>query len=117
MPDSAAHLEKAAANERFLTRVVEDRLSAEWAVTVLFYQAVHLVEAWFGARGVHHRSHVRRNQAVAKDLPEIVASYRKLHDLSRAARYGHVELIGWSDYDDAAIAFAAVDDHFGSDAR
>jgi hypothetical protein len=50
-------------------------------------------------------------------LPEIVASYRKLHDLSRAARYGHVELIGWSDYDDAAIAFAAVDDHFGSDAR
>lgn len=114
MPDRAEHLAKATANRRFLQRIVEQRLAPDWAVTVLFYQAMHAVEAWFANRSVHHLNHVRRNQAVFDHLREIATPYRKLHDLSRIARYSKDGLVTWADYEDSVIAFAEIESHIES---
>ena len=111
MPGSAEHLAKAAANGRFLSNIVEQQLAPDWAVTVLFYRAVHAVEAWFARQNLHHTSHIRRNQAVFAHLNEIAAPYRKLHDLSRIARYEADGLVTWTDYEDSAAAYEQIESH------
>ena len=114
MPDRTDHLAEADANRQFLQQIVEQRLAPDWAVTVLFYQAMHTIEGWFANRSIHHVRHIRRNQAVVDHLREIAAPYRKLHDLSRVARYGANGLVSWADYEDSATAFAEIESHIES---
>lgn len=74
----------------------------EWAVTALFYAALHYVEAyWFvtaAAQGYdpHCTSHEERSPAVAKYLNPIYKHYRALEKASRDARY---RAIPFSKYD------------------
>ncbi len=62
---------------------------------MLFYRAVHLVEAWFALRGVHNLSHHARSQAVYRDLGEIASDYADLLEASRIARYEQDGMIDW----------------------
>ena len=63
----------------------------DWTVTVLFYTAMSLVEAYLAEKEppTFHRikSHQDRNDAVALKLPRIYGHYRVLHNLSTVARY------------------------------
>lgn len=111
MPEREEHLAKADSNGRFLSNVVSQQLAPDWAVTVLFYQAMHLIEAGFARDGIHHMSHAERNRAIFEDMSEITGPYRRLYDLSRIARYGADQLVTWSDYQDLTSDYEQIATH------
>ncbi len=68
----------------------------EWAVIIMFYEIVHLIERVFAIAPLkeeykHSTSHKKRYktmQGLRKDIPrEILVKYRTLENLSRDARY------------------------------
>lgn len=63
----------------------------DWTATVLFYAAMHLIEAYLAERepGTFHRmkGHQDRLTAVGLKLPMVYAAYRHLHNQSTVARY------------------------------
>jgi hypothetical protein len=63
----------------------------DWTVTVLFYTAMSVVEAYLAEKELptfHRiRSHQDRNDAVAMKLQRIYGHYRVLHNMSTVARY------------------------------
>jgi hypothetical protein len=90
------HIKKAERNEDFFQ---SNNLRAssfnEWGVVVLFYSAVHYVDAML-AREIrlrrelqHPQEHFERSTGVAQSLTlkAIYSAYKRLHDRSRDARY------------------------------
>jgi hypothetical protein len=57
---------------------------------VLFYAALHFVEAGFATLNVHNRSHRARDDAMSKEsqFDAVIGQYRQLPDDSENARYG-----------------------------
>jgi hypothetical protein len=113
VPASEDHL----ANAR-RWRAVEDVVreaagSPEWSITILFYRAVHFVEAAFARDGVHYQTHRRRTAAVERDLPVIAGAYLDLLDLSRLARYAEPTAVTWEDYDTARLHFSLIETEIG----
>jgi hypothetical protein len=91
------HLSKAADNEVFADGL--DRgapISAGWAVTALFYSAVHLIQACLVAKGKNPSTHSVRDSAIRRDvvLRAIYADYREMESSSRIARYETVLVTG-----------------------
>lgn len=117
MPSRDEHLAKADHNAAVLQLLVADRSSAEWATVLLFYRAVHIVEAWFALRTVHNRSHQMRSRAVHRDLPEIAADYDDILKASRLARYERADLISWDDYERLAAALTRIETFVRADLR
>jgi hypothetical protein len=89
--------------------------SPEWATIILFYRAVHLVEAAFARDGVHHQTHQRRTAAVERRWPAAARSYLDLLDLSRLSRYGEPAAVQWRDYETAPRRFAELEATVGVD--
>lgn len=90
MPDLTEHLAQAARNEA-LSQQLEVQ-HPDWAVTALFYAAVHYVEAYFFDRHTppqpqHYPTHHRRNVGVASRLPSVNNEYQALKTRSQDARY------------------------------
>jgi hypothetical protein len=107
MPSRVEHLAKAgrAADVEELTR----RAGLEdWAITALFYRAVHLLEAYFSREDVHHTNHTARSRAIAREFPETYGAYVELTRLSRLARYESLDSLEPGDYEAARAAFAAI---------
>lgn len=101
MPTLDEHIVQAAHNEA-LSRVIEQQY-ADWALTALFYAALHYVEAYFyqdSASGYprHYTNHVDRHAAVRSRLRPIYGHYRALMTHSLDARYN-------------CVAFSASDVH------
>lgn len=99
MPTEAQHLAKARSNELFAQAL--DRttaVGAEWAITVLFYVAVHHVQAYFAKRGRTYTHHTARDSAIQRDanLNRVYVDYRELETYSRDARY---DVPGFTDAD------------------
>ena len=95
MPSDVAHLRQAARNAGFLAALRRRATgSPEWAITVAFYTAVHLVEAHFARSqpAVHCRSHTDRLTQVSLRLRPIEAEYWALYVASRRARYECAEM-------------------------
>ncbi|MEJ5226830.1 hypothetical protein [Thermodesulfovibrio sp.] len=61
----------------------------DWAVTGLFYSALHLVEAFLAKKGIHPEDHKTRLSFIerVKDLKPVFSNYRALYDCSVNARY------------------------------
>jgi hypothetical protein len=61
----------------------------DWAVVMLFYSALHYIDAFLAGKNVHPMSHKQRDEEIERNgsLSEIYGAYRRLKDLSRAARY------------------------------
>ena len=63
----------------------------DWAVVVLFYKSVHMIESILAERGDHSGDHAERKRFMKKhrDLfsEDIIVNYRDLETLSRQARY------------------------------
>lgn len=89
MANLSEHIHKARHNEVFAAIFWPARFRyADWAITVYFYAAVHLVEAYFATIGIHCNNHGQRNQEVTKRVPRRIAShYLRLYRESRRARY------------------------------
>jgi hypothetical protein len=91
LPSRDEHLEKAQGNETFAASIThENQTRIDWTLIVLFYAAVHYVEAYLGVRlGLHARSHTMRDNYVAKDanLRKIYSSYQHLKYFGYNARY------------------------------
>lgn len=56
---------------------------------MLFYSALHYIDAYLSGKGLHPSDHKVRDDEIANNgcLSDIFKDYRRLKDLSRAARY------------------------------
>jgi hypothetical protein len=84
------HLAKAEANESFADNLqLNSPVDVDWALTALFYAAVHYVQAYFANIGRDFVTHTNRCSAIQKDpnLKAAYGEYRELMSLSRDARY------------------------------
>jgi hypothetical protein len=91
VPPRAAHVQRAQDNEDFYRNRVDLRVDVDraWAVAVLFYAALHWVDAYLAALGHHPGDHLVRNGFVARDstLRPIARHYLQLYNRSIDARY------------------------------
>lgn len=86
--DRPAHLNQAAHNETFFGEVDHAERS-DWAVTVLFYAAVHYVDAHLAKKSENPGNHYERNRCILDDptAKGVFKQYERLRQRSRAARY------------------------------
>jgi hypothetical protein len=88
---AAKHLALARQNYQTYQRLKDSGQDLDWAVTVLFYTALHLVQAYFVQQAVTAfdipQSHKERTTRIGLKLLPIYSHYRTLQDLSRDARY------------------------------
>ena len=90
MPTPAEHLAKAKSNELFAQAIDRSNTAgAEWAIVILFYVAVHHIQAYFSSIGKTYTHHTARDSAIRRDenLSGIYDDYRELETYSRDARY------------------------------
>jgi hypothetical protein len=87
-----AHLDEAAANYRRY-RWLLDANEPDWALTLLFYSALHLIQAYAEQEATHPGAapapadHPARRAYVADRLRSISRAYRALQEASEDARY------------------------------
>jgi hypothetical protein len=88
MPHRKAHIDQARSNALFLS-TLDPRTTQhpDWAITIAFYTAVHLVDACLDGHSIHPNSHTERRDAVAMHLGLIRAHYVALYSESRRTRY------------------------------
>lgn len=107
MSSEADHISLANRNHALLLHLLTNGAYDDWAITVAFYKAIHVVEAVFANdRNFHSTSHFdRENQLKLPKFKHISRDFSHLSTLSRIARYlgdqaGHVK--SFSDVADAA---------------
>lgn len=110
MSSVADHKAKAESNERLATLLKSP--NEDWTVIVLFYAALHYVEAHFAKNNppLHSPNHEKRDASVARSpiLKPQWKNYRELKNQSRLARYeAHIKF-GNSDIVDAAQRLEAI---------
>ena len=90
MPGVDVHSRQAKHNKAFLTEfnLVQTAYS-DWAVTVMFYTALHLIEAYLATKGLHPADHGVRDNYLTRmtALKPIYRPYRELRHYSEKARY------------------------------
>lgn len=94
MPSRANHLAQADRNERLSQAISEtDPIpegATDWVITLLFYSALHLVDAFLDqSRSIHPSSHRNREWYLSTILQfrPIVRNYMNLYERSLDARY------------------------------
>lgn len=83
----AQHLAQARANRAFYEELLDRPEYHDWALTVLFYAALHYVDAFLSPRDPPN--HWERNKlfAATPALRALWPKYRRLQDRSQDARY------------------------------
>ncbi len=86
------HLSQAKYNRKFYEDI--KHTYQDWAITGLFYAALHLVDAYLAQKGISVEDHKTRHRylQMIKDLKPIYPDYRALYDHSVNARYKFVKL-------------------------
>jgi len=90
MPSENVHRRQAEHNKQFLDWLNLDVTPyLDWAVTIMFYTALHLAEWLLATKGYHSDSHENRHQAMGRvsELRPIYPDYRELETQSRRSRY------------------------------
>ena len=96
MGAQTSHLSQADKNEKFYLAICSSNALSEqftdWAVVVLFYSALHYVDAFLDTEEIHPRTHTERNRLVSRkhQISDIYPNYLSLHDRSIDARYNLV---------------------------
>jgi hypothetical protein len=80
------HQAQADHNQRFFETIRPSEFP-DWAATVAFYKAVHLVEKMLRIRGQRSGSHTRRNNLLKTQYLPVWRHYKALYSFSRLARY------------------------------
>ncbi len=112
MPDTESHVSRYKHNLDVLKSPElckpENR---DWAITVAFYAAVHIIESYFAKNDQHCSSHSRRNKMVncEKNLKKmsVPARYLTLYNQSIRSRYACVPITK-KDLDDAINALRFI---------
>jgi hypothetical protein len=88
LPTEAEHFEQFEHNARIAKRMA-DSADFDWAVTVLFYAALHLVQVYIVRKGVRVENHWERDRYIlaSAELRPILDSYRALRVHSENTRY------------------------------
>jgi hypothetical protein len=88
VPTKDEHVNKASENEAFASGLnVNSQASINWKLVVLFYTALHYVEAYLAdALGQHGRSHTTRDNYVARET-----NLRPIKN-----EYGHLKFYGYN---------------------
>ena len=93
MPTKGEHLAKADNNRKFADGLsVTSSTSVGWAITALFYSALHYIEAYNAKFNAHFHTHDTLNRDIERNpvLSPIWADYRDLSEFSWNARYRYV---------------------------
>lgn len=105
MPNRDEHVHKAEGNEVFAAAIAPNsQTEIDWTLVVLFYAAVHYVEAYlFKQWGAHVRSHTTRDKYFGKEasLKKVFVPYSHLKFYGYNARY-EVSTFTAKDTQDAA---------------
>ena len=104
------HVRRAERNLAFYNSFALDTTPyRDWAVTALFYSALHYVDARLDAFNIHPDNHPERGQAVGEKLSRrLYRSYRELQEKSEDARYRLIDLDSKSIRDLETGDFAAI---------
>ena len=88
MPDARVHRRIASRREQVALSLLAGEFR-EWAVTALFYPALHLADSYLAGSGMHPATHQERNRLVytLAALKPVSSFYLALHDHSLQARY------------------------------
>ena len=91
MSSKTQHEERVLHNRKFFDSVQTD-VYPDWAIVILFYRAVHLIEAIFDSHGSAHSCSHDERKRIMNDDPSYYSNnlrinYRELESLSRQARY------------------------------
>ncbi len=93
-PEAHLHLVQARQNYHLYQALKQGSQHLDWAVTVLFYTALHLAEAYLAENTSdafsRPRGHEERSAAIRRHLPQIYSDYQFLRTRSTWARY-HVQ--------------------------
>lgn len=103
MPSKSEHLSKADSNRKFVDALeLRSPTSFGWALTALFYSALHYVEAYNAKFNTHFSKHELRNKDIQGNpvLNPIWGDYRDLSEFSWNARYNYVNY-GQKELDEA----------------
>ncbi|MBC8449854.1 MAG: hypothetical protein H8D78_19140 [Chloroflexi bacterium] len=90
MPSERTHHRLVQHNRDFLgTFALDTTPYRDWAVTVMFYAALHLVECYLARKDLHPSDHTVRDAYLQRTagLKPIWTQYRRLKDESQSARY------------------------------
>ena len=91
MPKKDEHIDWAKHDRNFWTSIDLDNTPfTDWAVTGMFYESLHWVEAFLDTKGYHSGRHSERDRNMllyAPDLAAITADFRDLKKDSEAGRY------------------------------
>lgn len=87
MPGFQRHLSKAEENENLAdTMATLPHRPTDWEVTMLFYPALHYVDAFLATRDIHPKNHYERSNLLA-GATNFARPYRTLLRRSMNARY------------------------------
>jgi hypothetical protein len=94
MPSESVHRRQAEHNKQFLDWLDLDVTEyLDWAVTVIFYTALHFVEWLLATKNLHSDFHANRHQVMGRvsELKRIWPDYQELEFQSRRSRYDCVQ--------------------------
>lgn len=80
MPNLDEHLQIAKTNTSFSQYLISEQRFLDWAVTGMFYAAIHYVEAYLANQNVHSSFHSRRDSAIQQDV-NLCIIYDEFSDL------------------------------------
>ena len=89
MPLKDNHLKIAKSNEDFSRELLSEGKNLDWAVTVIFYSAIHYVEAYMATQDQHSGSHRMRDSEIGRDtnLRPLYDDFNDLKNDSIQCRY------------------------------
>jgi hypothetical protein len=90
LPQKHEHVAKAKHDEEFVNSLdVSTTPYLDWAITALFYAALHYVEAYFATMKRHSPDHRTRDSAIRRDsrIGGLYNDYSELKNFSINARY------------------------------
>jgi uncharacterized protein (UPF0332 family) len=94
MPSVNEHIQQAEKNERFFNDFdLKNTQFLDWAITALFYSALHYVDAYLATKSQHPFNHRKRDWRLTKEqkLKNIYSYYVELKNRSEDARYKIVQ--------------------------
>ena len=115
MPQRHEHLRRAQENESLAVGLLGEAdkpYCTDWAITLLFYSAVHWVDGYLAQKNQRPTSHLHRDTIIETNgsLTAIYRDYRRLKDMSEEARY-NIACYGKKQWDIAHTKLKAIKNH------
>jgi hypothetical protein len=114
VPTKEQHVSKAEGNAKLaLSLALDNQTRIDWALVILFYAAMHYVEAYLAKSGVHLRSHETRDRAMSREfaLRKIFKEYADLKYYGYNARYEFASFKATDVTDRASKRYDAIKAH------